>query len=75
MFIQEIIIDGFKSYAKRTVIEGYVHTSRLCIYDSWHEMLQQLQFMVIVIMSVSHIFPLSHSFIISLWCIITLCGC
>jgi chromosome segregation ATPase len=24
MFIQEIIIDGFKSYAHRTVVQGYV---------------------------------------------------
>lgn len=24
MFIQEVVIDGFKSYARRTVIEGYV---------------------------------------------------
>lgn len=24
MYIQEVVIDGFKSYAQRTVIEGYV---------------------------------------------------
>lgn len=29
MFIQEIIIDGFKSYAHRTVVQGYV-------YSRWH---------------------------------------
>jgi chromosome segregation ATPase len=24
MFIQEVIIDGFKSYARKTTVEGYV---------------------------------------------------
>ena len=32
MYIQEIIIDGFKSYAHRTTVQGYVPHDKLSLY-------------------------------------------